>query len=92
MTPQRLHIFGASGSGTSTLGRALAARLSLPFFDVDDYYWRKTDPPYREKVPVAQRYSTLEAELHRAGEWVLSGSLVSWGGGLRALFTLAVFL
>jgi adenylate kinase family enzyme len=35
----RILITGASGCGTTTLGRALADKLRLPFFDVDDYYW-----------------------------------------------------
>ena len=33
----RIHILGAFGSGTTTLGRALAARLQYPYFDMDDY-------------------------------------------------------
>jgi adenylate kinase family enzyme len=45
MNEHRIHIFGASGSGTSTFGRALAAELSIRFFDADDYYWLDTDPP-----------------------------------------------
>lgn len=49
----RIHIFGASGSGTSTLGRAVAARLGYAFLDADDFYWLPTDPPFREKRDVA---------------------------------------
>ena len=41
----RIHILGASGSGTTTLGRALAARLQCPHFDTDDCFWLPTDPP-----------------------------------------------
>lgn len=88
----RIHLFGASGSGTSTLGRALADRLAVSFFDVDDYYWQKTNPPYTEKVPVEQRYRNLQIDLQAARNWVLSGSLVSWGDSLKTQFTLAVFL
>src|SRR4029453_16093638 len=35
----RIHILGASGSGTTTLGRALAEHLQCPHFDTDDYFW-----------------------------------------------------
>ena len=35
MLQYRIHIFGASGSGTSTLGRELADRLSIRFFDAE---------------------------------------------------------
>ncbi len=38
----KIHVFGASGSGVSTLGKALAVELHLPFFDADDFYWKKS--------------------------------------------------
>jgi predicted kinase len=37
VTARRLHLLGASGSGTTTLGRALAQRLGCPHFDTDDW-------------------------------------------------------
>ena len=37
-----IHIYGASGSGTSTLGRALADALGLVLMDSDDYFWQPT--------------------------------------------------
>jgi adenylate kinase family enzyme len=43
---QRIHILGASGSGTTTLGRALSERLQCPHFDTDNYFWLPTDPPW----------------------------------------------
>src|SRR5438128_874343 len=46
---QRLHILGASGSGTTTLGRALAEGLQCPHFDTDDYFWLPTDPPFTQQ-------------------------------------------
>jgi adenylate kinase family enzyme len=88
----RVHIFGASGSGTTTLGRVLASRLSIPFFDSDDYYWQKTDPPYRESYPKEQRAERLLADLSGLKSWVLSGSILKWGEPLMPLFTLAVFV
>jgi hypothetical protein len=42
----RIHITGASGSGCTTLGRALADRLGCASLDTDDYFWRPSDPPF----------------------------------------------
>jgi adenylate kinase family enzyme len=92
MKPQRIHIFGASGSGTTTLGKALANTLSIAFFDADDYYWQKTEPPFTLKVPVEQRVHNLQSDLEKANNWVLSGSVVSWGDVFIPLFTLAIFI
>ncbi|MFL6605024.1 MAG: hypothetical protein ACJ8R9_27330 [Steroidobacteraceae bacterium] len=44
----RILITGASGSGTTTFGRALATEMDWAFFDADDYYWMPSDPPFRD--------------------------------------------
>ena len=88
----RLHVFGASGSGTSTLGQRVAQVLDLPWLDVDDYYWAPTDPPYTQKRPIPERLAAMNAVLDDDLGWVVSGSLCSWGAPLAARFTQAVFL
>jgi adenylate kinase family enzyme len=92
MPSQRIHIFGASGAGTTTLGKALARKLSIAFFDSDDYYWIKTDPPYRQSYPQEQRIQKLLVDMEGDDSWVLSGSVLKWGDSLIPLFTLAIFI
>ncbi len=92
MSQHRIHIFGASGSGTSTLGRELADRLSLQFFDADDYYWQQTDPPYILKHVPEDRIHMLLDDMNKTEGWVLSGSVVSWGDVFIPLFTSAIFI
>jgi adenylate kinase family enzyme len=87
----RVHVFGAAGSGTSTLGRALANRWSLRYFDTDDYYWQQTDPPYTLRHAPEHRLERLQADLAGDAGWVISGSLCGWGDPLMAGCTLAVF-
>ena len=87
-----IHIFGASGCGTTTLGAAVAEKLALPHFDVDDFYWRPTDPPFVEKYQPAQRIADLDAAMTKSQGWVFSGSLCGWGDGLIPRFSAAVFL
>ena len=88
----RIHIFGASGSGTSSLGRALADKLSIAFFDSDDYYWEKTEIPFTLKVEPEVRVQRLLADMNTVESWVLSGSIVSWSAAFIPLFTAAVFV
>lgn len=88
----RIHIVGASGSGTSTLGRHLAARLACAVFDTDDFYWLPSNPPFQHKRTVTERLTLLELELAQRPNWVLSGSLASWGETLVPRFTHVVFL
>lgn len=89
---QRIHIFGASGAGTSTLGSILAARLNVLHLDADDFYWMPTDPPFRTKRAPESRVALIRDQVAGPGGWVLSGSICSWGDPLLELFTLAVFL
>ncbi|MFK7888745.1 MAG: AAA family ATPase [Gammaproteobacteria bacterium] len=87
-----IHIFGASGSGTTTLGAALAADLDVLHLDADDFYWHKTDPPYQDKVPPAARIDAILERLHGVERCVLSGSLCSWGDRLLPLFEVAILV
>jgi adenylate kinase family enzyme len=88
----RLHITGASGAGTTTLGRALAQRFAVPHFDTDDFFWLPTDPPYQQQRDAARRLALLEELMGERRGWVLSGSLMGWGDPLIRRFDLVVWL
>src|SRR5262245_39355765 len=89
---QRIHILGASGSGTTTLGRALAKRLQYPHFDTDDYFWVPTDPPYTQQRERTERQRLFMDDVTAHDTWVVSGSLCGWGDVAIPLFELVVFL
>lgn len=44
----KIHIFGASGSGVTTLGNALANQLNIPYFDSDHYFGKPPIHPLRK--------------------------------------------
>jgi len=88
----RIHITGASGSGTTTLGRALAQALGWPHFDSDDFFWLKTDPPFQEKRAADVRAAMLSEALAAVPSWVLSGSVMGWSCLVTPSFDLVVFL
>lgn len=88
----RLHVLGASGSGVTTLGRALADRWSVPHADADDYFWVPTVPPYVTKRPVPERLRLMSTMFVPRGAWVLSGSMVGWGEEVVEACDALVFL
>jgi adenylate kinase family enzyme len=92
MKPRRIHVTGASGAGVTTLGRALAGALAFPHHDTDDYFWRPTTPPYREKRPIPDRLRLMSEMFLERGDWVLSGSLDGWGAAVVPRFDLVVFV
>lgn len=88
----RIHIFGASGSGTTTLGLALSKELHIPHLDTDAYYWKRTDPPFVEKNEPSDRIHQVRHDVAGVDSWILSGSICGWGDCLLSCFTTAVFL
>ena len=88
----RVYITGAAGSGTTSLGQALAVRLGVPLIDTDAHYWAETDPPFTAKRPVTERLARMAAaQCGRVG-WVLAGSCDGWGDCAIAGADLIVFL
>jgi hypothetical protein len=77
----RLHVLGASGSGTTTLARALANHWSAPHADADDYFWLSTDPPYVERRPEADRLRLMREVFVAREAWVLNPHRISRASG-----------
>ncbi len=87
-----IHIYGASGSGTSTLGRALCVRSGFRQLDVDDCFWLPDDPPFSRRRSPEERLRRLCEGVESAARIVVTGSLCGWGDVLIPYFDLAVRL
>ena len=87
-----IHIYGASGSGTSTLGKKICDELGYQFMDTDDYFWLPTNPKYTTKRSKEERVALMRKDIKESENVVISGSLVDWGDELIPLFTIAIRL
>lgn len=87
-----IHIYGASGSGTSTLGRKICDELGYKFMDTDDYFWLPTNPKYITKRDKKECIELMMNDIENNDNVVISGSLVDWGDELISLFTLVIRL
>ena len=85
-----IHIFGASGCGTTTLGKKICEQLGYTLMDTDDYFWLPTEPNFTVKRDRDERIKLMTADIQKAENVVISGSLTDWGDGLIPYFTLAV--
>lgn len=88
----KIHILGPSGSGTSTLGKLLAERLDLPFFDSDDFFWEETEVPYSEIRPVEKRKALIDRTMDTHDSWIISGASDGWGDRLLKTSDLIILL
>jgi len=89
--PHGIIVFGASGSGCTTMGRELARLLNFKHFDTDDYFFEINNPPLQMKErPLNERISLLRPLLKN--NFVLSGCIREWDGAFDYLLSMAVFL
>lgn len=76
---QRVSVIGTSGSGKTTTGRAIAARLGVPYCELDALHWEAN---WTEAAPEVMQERVQAAV---AGErWVIDGNysrvrLLIWG-------------
>ncbi len=55
----KIHLLGPSCSGTTTLGKLIAKEYKIPWYDTDDIFWIKTDPPFTQKRELNERIEIL---------------------------------
>jgi adenylate kinase family enzyme len=67
----------ASGSGATTVGREIAARLGIPFHELDALFWQ---PDWTE--PDRDDFQERVAEVVATDSWVIDGSYQGWIGQL----------
>lgn len=87
-----IHVMGASGSGTTSLGIALSDQLGIAHLDTDHFFWMPTEPPFTTPREVEGRLALFYAEADQLDGWVLSGSALKWGKPIEPLYDLIVFL
>ena len=87
----RIHIIGAAGSGTSTLGEALSSVLPHIHLDTDSYYF-SDGIEFTEKRSIPERIVLLKKDFYVNSQWILTGSLYEWGDELKDYFDLVIYL
>ena len=70
----RIHIIGGPGSGKTTLARRLAARLDVPFYEMDVIGWEGGAGAAR---PLEARLADVSRIAAQPG-WVTEGSFIGW--------------
>ena len=87
-----INIFGSSGSGTTTLAKALSNELDCHHIDVDDLMWKKTDPPFTIKRDIETIKQLFDKEIENQENVVISGSLVNIYDDLKCHIHLFIYM
>jgi adenylate kinase family enzyme len=88
----KINIIGATSSGVTTLGEALAVITGLPLFDSDDYFWTPTTAPFTVRREAQERNQLLVNDLSSKNNYILSGPVFNWGIPGHINFDIVVFL
>ncbi|MBN2877369.1 MAG: hypothetical protein JXL85_06945, partial [Bacilli bacterium] len=92
MKQHLINIFGSSGSGSTTLAKNICKTFGYQFIDVDDYLWKKTDPPFTERYTNQEASNLIQAALSKTKPAVIAGSLVGIADDLKSEVDLFVYL
>lgn len=84
----KIHILGAAGSGTSTLGDSLSKVLPHKHLDTDHYFWISQ---FTEQRQVIERKKMLNKDLSLYEKWILSDAVCGWGTTLNPILTWLYF-
>ena len=87
----KIHLLGPSCSGTTTLGKLISAELNIPWFDSDDIFWIKTNPPFTQKREINERIKILKDVFSKNESLVLSGSALKWADCIRDSLDLVIY-
>ena len=86
-------VFGASGAGSTALGKEIAERLNYQHLDIDDYLWRwDTEIPLTVVRSQAERTKYLMRDIKKHPKFVISGTIFNDRALFHPLLDAAVFV
>ena len=72
-----IHVMGASGSGTSTIGGLLGKTLDFDVIESDFYKWKQTIPEFQIMRPIEESNALLMERITSSKNLIITGSLHS---------------
>ena len=85
-------VMGISGSGKTTVGKALASALETPFYDADDFHQKKNIAKMEQGIPLQDldRKSWLEALSKNLTQWEAATGAVLACSALKEMYRTAL--
>ena len=90
--PRGIILFGANGSGKTTIGRELAQMLGCKFMDIEDYHFLPSDVPYTKFRSREDCIALMLSDIRKYENFVLTAVTGDFGDELAKYYALAVHL
>lgn len=88
--PEGILIFGANGSGKSTIGLELARTLEWKYMDIEAYHFVQSGIPYTVQRTREDCVNLMLADIEKAQSFVLSAVTGDFGEKITSMYKLAV--
>jgi len=89
---KRILIIGASGSGTTTLGKRLSIELGISFIDLDEIFWFDSEIPFTKFRNTEELQSLINSKIYSKNEWIISGDPSLWNVDIENKINFVIFL
>ena len=90
--PHGIIVFGANGSGKTTIGQELARILKFKHMDHEDYHFEKSEIPYTVSRSREKCLHLMLADIEKNRSFVLSAVTGNFGDEISRFYELAVFI
>jgi adenylate kinase family enzyme len=74
----KIHIIGAVGSGKTTLARTLSEKLKIPYYELDNVVWQRTE--HGDVRRTEEERDKLLHDIVLLDEWIVEGAHHTWVG------------
>lgn len=89
---KKVLVFGAAGSGSSTIAKAIAHEYGHHWIEVDEALFMPTDPPFSVRRSLDEVRRIVLDSWSKAESVIVCGSIVGWGDELKHAFDLVIFV
>ncbi|HDX9578112.1 TPA: AAA family ATPase [Bacillus pseudomycoides] len=74
--PNKIHIIGSVGSGKTTLARMLSSQLHIPYYELDNVVWKRSEKGDVRNTP-EERDKQLN-DIASSNKWIIEGVHHTW--------------
>ena len=85
-------VFGANGSGKSTIGRELAKLLKFKYMDIEEYHFIEAEVPYTVERSRQDCIDLMLADIEKYRSFVISAVMGDFGDKITSMYNLAVLV
>ncbi|MGG2016336.1 shikimate kinase [Bacillus sp. S10(2024)] len=74
--PNKIHIIGSVGSGKTTLAKMLSSQLNIPYYELDNVVWKRSEKGDVRNTP-EERDGQLN-DIVSSDVWIVEGAHHTW--------------